>query len=153
MAIKNVFKDTSALKEKIKNLSVDDVQAMQSAIEADEVLLVDLREIQELIDLGTIPGAKHVARGMLEFWADPSSPYYREYFQEEKPIVVFVPVVGVLSTRQWRWKIWALRMSLILRLDLTVGRRPGETLKMSHQRANGCVSQLNKESMGLVERL
>ena len=89
MAIKNVFKDTSALKEKIKNLSVDDVQAMQSAIEADEVLLVDLREIQELIDLGTIPGAKHVARGMLEFWADPSSPYYREYFQEEKPIVVF----------------------------------------------------------------
>lgn len=89
MAIKNVFKDTSALKEKIKNLSVDDVQAMQTAIEADEVLLVDLREIQELIDLGTIPGAKHVARGMLEFWADPSSPYYREYFQEEKPIVVF----------------------------------------------------------------
>ena len=89
MAIKNVFKDTSALKEKIKNLSVDDVQAMQSAIEADEVLLVDLREIQEVIDLGTIPGAKHVARGMLEFWADPSSPYYREYFQEEKPIVVF----------------------------------------------------------------
>ena len=89
MAIKNVFKDTSALKERIKNLSVDDVQAMQSAIEADEVLLVDLREIQELIDLGTIPGAKHVARGMLEFWADPSSPYYREYFQEEKPIVVF----------------------------------------------------------------
>ena len=89
MAIKNVFKDTSALKEKIKNLSVDDVQAMQTAIEADEVLLVDLREIQELIDLGKIPGAKHVARGMLEFWADPSSPYYREYFQEEKPIVVF----------------------------------------------------------------
>ena len=89
MAIKNVFKDTSTLKEKIKNLSVDDLQTMQSAIEADEVLLVDLREIQELIDLGTIPGAKHVARGMLEFWADPSSPYYREYFQEEKPIVVF----------------------------------------------------------------
>ena len=89
MAIKNVFKDTSSLKEKIKNLSVEDLQAMKSAIEADEVLLVDLREIQELIDLGTIPGAKHVARGMLEFWADPSSPYYREYFQEEKPIVVF----------------------------------------------------------------
>ena len=89
MAIKNVFKDTTALKERIKNLSVEDVQSMQSAIAADEVLLVDLREIQELIDLGTIPGAKHVARGMLEFWADPESPYYREYFQEEKPIVVF----------------------------------------------------------------
>ena len=89
MAIKNVFQDTTALKERIKNLSVEDVQEMQSAIEQDEVLLVDIREIQELIDLGTIPGAKHVARGMLEFWADPSSPYYREYFQEDKPIVVF----------------------------------------------------------------
>ena len=89
MAIKNVFQDTTALKERIKNLSVEDVQEMQSAIEQDEVLLVDIREIQELIDLGTIPGAKHVARGMLEFWADPSSPYYREYFQEDKQIVVF----------------------------------------------------------------
>ena len=48
MAIKNVFQDTSALKEKIKNLSVADVQAMQSAIDADEVLLVDLREIQSV---------------------------------------------------------------------------------------------------------
>ncbi len=89
MAIKNVFADTNALKDKISNLSVDDVQAMAAGIESDDVLLVDLREIQEVIDLGTIPGAKHVPRGMLEFWADPASPYYRDYFAEEKKTVVF----------------------------------------------------------------
>ena len=52
-------------------------------------MLVDIREIQETVDLGTIPGAVHAPRGMLEFWADPASPYYRDYFTENKRIVVF----------------------------------------------------------------
>src|SRR4030095_7408241 len=39
--------------------------------------------------LGTIPGAIHAPRGMLEFWADPASPYYRDYLDENKRIVVF----------------------------------------------------------------
>ena len=89
MAIKNVFAETTALKEKITNLSVDDLKDLMSSVAEGDTLLVDLREIQELIDLGTIPGAKHVARGMLEFWADPSSPYFRDYFEEDKKIVVF----------------------------------------------------------------
>ncbi|MEM7099607.1 MAG: rhodanese-like domain-containing protein [Pseudomonadota bacterium] len=87
MAIKNVFKETETLKDNIENLSVDDLVA---EIEGNpELLLIDLREIQEVVDLGTIPGAKNVARGMLEFWADPSSPYYRDYFGEDKRIVTF----------------------------------------------------------------
>ena len=49
----------------------------------------DLREIQELVEKGTIPGAKHVPRGMLEFWADPASPYGRDYFGENKRTIVF----------------------------------------------------------------
>ncbi|NKB98524.1 MAG: rhodanese-like domain-containing protein [Pseudomonadales bacterium] len=89
MAIKNVFAETTALKERIKNMSVDELKSLMASVASGETLLVDLREIQEVVDLGTIPGAKHVARGMLEFWADPSSPYYREYFQEDTPIVVF----------------------------------------------------------------
>ncbi|MEM7221217.1 MAG: rhodanese-like domain-containing protein [Pseudomonadota bacterium] len=87
MAIKNVFAETEQLKQQIENLSVD---ALQAEMEADkEMLLVDLREIQEVVDLGTIPGAKNVARGMLEFWADPASPYFRDYFAEDKRIVTF----------------------------------------------------------------
>ena len=53
------------------------------------LLLLDIREIQERVDLGTIPGAKHAPRGMLEFWADPKSPYYRDWFQEEHRTVLF----------------------------------------------------------------
>ncbi len=87
MAIKNVFAETNALKAQIENLSVDDLA--QELTSNEDLLLVDLREIQEVVDLGTIPGAKHVPRGMLEFWADPSSPYYREFFQEDRRTVVF----------------------------------------------------------------
>ncbi len=87
MPIKNVFQDLEAKKAHIENLSIDDlVREMESE---DDLLLVDLREIQERVDLGTIPGSKHVPRGMLEFWADPSSPYYRDWFQEHRRTVVF----------------------------------------------------------------
>ena len=87
MAIKDVFADTQRLKADIENLTVEQLQ--EELQQNEELLLIDLREIQEVVDLGTIPGAKNVARGMLEFWADPKSPYYREYFGENKRIVTF----------------------------------------------------------------
>ncbi len=87
MPIKNVFAETTALKANIENLSV--VQLQQEMADNEDLLVIDLREIQEVVDLGTIPGAKHVARGMLEFWADPASPYYRDYFGEHKRTVTF----------------------------------------------------------------
>lgn len=87
MPIKNVFAETTRLKEKIENVSVDQLQS--ELLDNDDLLVIDLREIQEVVDLGTIPGAQHVARGMLEFWADPASPYYRDYFGEHKRTVVF----------------------------------------------------------------
>ena len=87
MPIKNVFEDVNRRKEEIENLSVEDLKAELAA--NPDLLLVDLRELQERVDLGTIPGSKHVPRGMLEFWADPSSPYYRDYFVEDARIIVF----------------------------------------------------------------
>ena len=87
MPIKNVFAETTELKQQIENLSVDDLR--DELANNPDLLLIDLREIQEVVDLGTIPGAKNVARGMLEFWADPASPYFREYFQEDRRTVVF----------------------------------------------------------------
>ena len=69
-----------------------------------DLLLIDIREIQETIDLGTIPGAIHCARGMLEFWASPASPYYRDYFQEDRRTVVFCAGGGrsVFATKALR---------------------------------------------------
>jgi len=87
MAIKSIFADVNEKKRSIENLSIDD---LAREIEKDpSPLLVDLRELQERVDLGTIPGSEHVPRGMLEFWADPSSPYYRDYFQEHRRTIVF----------------------------------------------------------------
>ena len=87
MPIKNVFAEVQALSKQIENLSVD--AFLEELRDREDLLLLDLRELQERVDLGTIPGSKHVPRGMLEFWADPESPYYRDYFDEHKRIVVF----------------------------------------------------------------
>jgi rhodanese-related sulfurtransferase len=87
VAIKNIFAEVEKAQADIENLSVEDLKSEMSADK--DFLLVDIREIQEVVDLGTVPGAVHVARGMLEFWADPESPYYRDYFTEDKRIVVF----------------------------------------------------------------
>jgi rhodanese-related sulfurtransferase len=87
LPIKSIFERVNAEKAAIENLSVPDLKSEMA--ENADLLLVDIRELQERVDLGTIPGAKHVPRGMLEFWADPASPYYRDYFQEDYRIVLF----------------------------------------------------------------
>ena len=87
MAIKSIFAAVEAVKKDIENLSVEELKAELTA--GDDVLLLDIREIQEQVDLGTIPGARHAPRGMLEFWADPGSPYYRDWFEEDRRTVLF----------------------------------------------------------------
>ena len=46
------------------------------------VQLVDIRDVRELA-AGTVPGAFHAPRGMLEFWVDPASPYHKPLFADE----------------------------------------------------------------------
>lgn len=58
-------------KQRVENLTPDDVEREMAA----GAVVVDLRESEELAG-GRIPGAVHVPRGMLEFRADPSSPYH-----------------------------------------------------------------------------
>ena len=52
-------------------------------------LLVDVRDLPELQQGGKIKGAKHVSRGMLEFHADPESPYYDPAFDRSKPVILY----------------------------------------------------------------
>ena len=54
-----------------------------------EVQLVDIRDFRELWREGAVPGANHSPRGMLEFWVDPASPYYKEMFGSGKKFVFF----------------------------------------------------------------
>ena len=102
MPIVNIFELAEKEKADIENLSVDQLKAEMA--DNKDLLLIDIREIQETIDLGTIPGAIHCARGMLEFWASPASPYYRDYFQEDRRTVVFCAGGGrsVFATKALR---------------------------------------------------
>jgi rhodanese-related sulfurtransferase len=52
-------------------------------------LVVDVRDAQELEKSGKIAGAVHHSRGMLEFRADPDSPYYDKNFAKDKSIIVY----------------------------------------------------------------
>ncbi|MGP2492486.1 rhodanese-like domain-containing protein [Mesorhizobium sp. PUT5] len=58
-------------------------------LEDEETVFIDLRDQRELEREGRIPGAKHVPRGMLEFWIDPESPYHKPFFASGKSFVFF----------------------------------------------------------------
>ena len=60
----------------------------RSMIEAG-ALLVDVRDAPELHQAGKIKGARHVSRGMLEFRADPESPYHDPAFDKSKPVLLY----------------------------------------------------------------
>jgi rhodanese-related sulfurtransferase len=75
----------TAAKARTENLSPEQV-AQESARGA---LLVDLREPAEIQDGGTIEGAVQAPRGMLEFYADPQSPYHRAEFDPSRRTVLF----------------------------------------------------------------
>jgi rhodanese-related sulfurtransferase len=69
---------------KIRSLSAEEAIELSGR---DDVVIVDLRDIRERVREGFIPGSLHAPRGMLEFWVDPESPYYRDVFGNGKHFV------------------------------------------------------------------
>ncbi|QKM63735.1 rhodanese-like domain-containing protein [Polynucleobacter antarcticus] len=55
----------------------------------ENTVFVDIRDVRELEREGMIPDAFHAPRGMLEFWVDPDSPYYKPIFGEGKRLVLY----------------------------------------------------------------
>ncbi len=53
------------------------------------VQFIDVRDIRELEREGIVPGAFHAPRGMIEFWVDPDSPYFKPVFGENKEFILF----------------------------------------------------------------
>jgi len=53
------------------------------------VVIVDIRDIRERQRSGYIPGSFHAPRGMIEFWVDPDSPYFKDIFGEDKTFVFY----------------------------------------------------------------
>lgn len=85
MESKSAAEMVSSARQSVENLSVTDVVA---ELATGDALLVDIREPEERAATGTIPGAVHAVRGMLEFYADPASPYHREEFQPDRRIIL-----------------------------------------------------------------
>jgi len=73
-----------AARRDIQELDPEDVMAEMGA---DDVVIVDVRDIREIERDGRIPGSVHCPRGMLEFWIDPASPYFKSVFGEEKRFI------------------------------------------------------------------
>jgi len=69
---------------RIEEIETADAIAM---VDDPNVQFVDLRDPRELERTGHIPGAFHCPRGMLEFWVDPDSPYFKEVFAQDKKFV------------------------------------------------------------------
>lgn len=51
------------------------------------VVVVDIRDVRERQRGGFVPGSFHAPRGMIEFWVDPDSPYFKPIFGEDKQFV------------------------------------------------------------------
>jgi len=66
-----------------------DVTEAIAAAAGEDTVFIDLRDIRELQREGKIPGAKHIPRGMLEFWIDPQSPYHKPLFTEPKRFIFY----------------------------------------------------------------
>ena len=76
----------NALKE-IKTISADEAYTLSSDNQCN---LIDIRDIRELEKEGRIENSNHIPRGMLEFWLDPESPYFKQGKLElEKEMVLF----------------------------------------------------------------
>ncbi|MEM8774035.1 MAG: rhodanese-like domain-containing protein [Pseudomonadota bacterium] len=71
---------------RIEEIDTDDLIAM---LDDPNVVIVDIRDIRERQRSGFIPGSVHAPRGMIEFWIDPDSPYYKEVFGQDDKKYVF----------------------------------------------------------------
>jgi len=76
---------------KTENLSIP---KLREELARGGTQLLDIRDVRERRELGWIPGSIHVPRGMLEFWLDPTSKYYKGRVDPEKRIVLYCAAGG-----------------------------------------------------------
>jgi len=74
----------AAARADIREIETPDLIAM---LEDPNLVVVDIRDVRERQRSGFIPGSFHAPRGMIEFWIDPDSPYFKPIFGEDKQFV------------------------------------------------------------------
>ena len=75
---------------KAAKAGINEITAKQALelYQDENIVIVDIRDIRERQKLGFIPGSYHAPRGMLEFWVDPQSPYFKEIFGQDKRFIL-----------------------------------------------------------------
>lgn len=88
MAITKGFRQL--VDEAMAQVTTYSVEQVRARLDEAALQIVDIRDVRELEREGTLPGAVHAPRSMLEFWVDPDSPYYKPVFgHEDKEYVLF----------------------------------------------------------------
>lgn len=76
----------AAANASVKKITMQEAQAL---IARENALVLDVRDAPEIEKTGKIAGAHHVSRGMLEFRADPASPYHDSAFSHGRPVILY----------------------------------------------------------------
>ena len=90
MAIKSSHTLVQESLKQIKTINADEAYEL---FQNDKCNLIDIRDIRELEKEGRVENSHHIPRGMLEFWLDPESAYFKGgIFDPNKEIVLFCAV-------------------------------------------------------------
>ena len=98
----NIKSSQDLVEEANKSIQTLDPVTVKSMLQKNECILIDVRDIRELWKEGTVKNAKHIPRGMLEFWLDPQSSYFKENkFDPNKKMVLYcaLGMRSALSTK------------------------------------------------------
>ena len=93
----NIKSSQKLVDEANKTIETFSPEQVKSLVEKDEITLIDVRDIRELWRDGTIENSKHIPRGMLEFWLDPNSSYFKENKIQDTKKMVFFCAMGFRS--------------------------------------------------------
>ena len=84
--------------EALQQIETLDSVKTKELLEQEKCTLIDIRDIREIWQEGAVDESLHIPRGMLEFWLDPSSPYYKkEKFEDSKKKLILFCAGGMRS--------------------------------------------------------
>ena len=93
----NIKSSKELVDEANREIKVLGPEEVKSYYEKGEITLIDVRDIRELWKEGTIKNSIHIPRGMLEFWLDPQSSYFKENKIGEMKNIVLYCALGFRS--------------------------------------------------------
>ena len=93
----NIKSSQTLVEEANKNIETLSPEETKRLFDKNEISLIDVRDIREIWKEGTIENSKHIPRGMLEFWLDPESSYYKSNKIEDMKKMVLFCALGFRS--------------------------------------------------------